>query len=234
MGNAVMVRSVRVGMPDLKAHTVSWIAGYIYVGNGILGAANGVYFLTQTGVYIVPGLIPVLGADGAVGASYVKSLDQLYRRKVYRKVSVKIMPLQSSTTNNMTYTVAPVRGPPGAVELGAGSTSTAAAIPQINVLSMTGNQTRDSFEGMMLDLTGYIAGGAGALQNEFLIAGLGGSNSPINFGQDLLGICPCSFMIGGTSSVIALQGTNTHAIVIETVCDMLDFVGAQPVIQPLG
>jgi len=145
------------------------------------------------------------------------------------------MPLQSSTTNNMTYSVAPIRGPPGDIETATGETTTTAATPQITVLSMTGNQTRDSFEGMTLDLTGSIAGGAGALQNEFMIGTVAGSSSsPILVNADLLGVCPCAFVIGGTSSVAALQGTNTHAVIVETVCDMLDFVGAQTTLVPLS
>lgn len=234
MGNASIIRSVRIGMPDLQAHTVSWVAGFIYVGNGTLGATNGVYFRTNDGTDCLTALVPVMGADSKVGASYVLNVDQLYRRKRYRRITLKVMPLQSSTTNNLTYTIAPVRGPPGQVAEMAAGNGTTAAVPQITVLSMTGNQTRDSFEGLQLDLTPYIAGGSGPKQNEFAVANVTANTTVLSANSDNLSLIPCCFVVGGTSSVSALQATNTHAVIIETVCDYLDFQGANTVVDAVG
>jgi hypothetical protein len=223
-------------MPDLQAHTVSWIAGSVYIGNGTLGATNGVYFQDSTGTYNVTQPVPVLGADAYVGASYVLALEKLYRRKRYRRVRVHFLAVQSSTTNNMTLTVSPVRGPPSTGETGGGHTDTTAAITQSAVMSMTGSKTCDSFEDAVLDLTPFIAGGSGSAQNEFAIGTSGQSpgGSPITGTQNLLGACPASFVVGGNSTVSALQGTATHRVVIETVVDYLDFIGAVTVVDPEG
>jgi len=169
-----------------------------------------------------------------VGASYVLALEKLYRRKRYRRVRAHFLAVQSSTTNNMTLTVAPVRGPPSTGETGSGHTDTTAAISQSAVMSMTGSKTCDSFEDAVLDLTPFIAGGSGAAQNEFAIGDPGPTpaNSPITTAQNLLGVCPTSFVVGGNSTVSALQATATHRVVIETVVDYLDFVGAVPVVDP--
>jgi hypothetical protein len=218
------------------SHTVSWICGSVYIGNGTLGANDSVYFQDATGTYNVPAPVPVLGADALVGASYVNALEKLYRRKRYRRVHAKFLAVQSSTTNNMTLTVAPVRGPPGDGETAAGKTDTSAAITQAAVMSLTGSKTVDSFEDATLDLTPYIASGSGGAQNEFAIANSGPTpgNSPITTAQNLLGVCPNAFVVAGNSTVTALRGTKTHQVVIETVVDYLDFVGGVPAVDPEG
>jgi len=223
-------------MPDLKLHTVSWVAGFVYVGNGTLGANDSVYFRSNTSTYVVPGLIAIAGSDPHVGASYVKALSQLYRRKVYRKIKARFQAIQSSTTNNMTLTAAPVRGPPGKAELALGTTGTGAAVSQLNVMSLSGSKTCDSFENLEIDLTPYIAGGSGASQNEFQIADFenASGDSVVLDPMDVNGSVPCSFVVSGNSTVSALRGTNTHMVVIETQCDFLDFVGAVPALDPIA
>jgi hypothetical protein len=221
-------------MPDLMSHTVSWIAGDVYVGNGTLGATNSVYFRDATATYVNPAPVPVMGQDALVGATYVVALEKLYRRKRFRRITARFLAVQSSTTNNMTLTVAPVRGPPGTGETGLASTTTTAAITQTNAMSMTGSRTVDSFEDAIVDLTPFIAGGSGSSQNEFAISESGATptNSPLLSQQNLLGACPAAFVVAGNSTVAALQGSATHKVLIETVVDYLDFVGGVPVIDP--
>jgi hypothetical protein len=235
VGNAVLVRQPRIGMPDLMAHTVSWVCGSVYVGNGTLGATNSVYFLTASGTYTNSQPTPIVGADTDIGASFVAAIEKLYRRKRIRKVRVCALATQSSTTNNLTLTMAPVRGPPDLAETGQGKTDTTAAITQANAMSMTGAKTVDSFEDCDLDLTPYISGGAGAAQNEFAIGNpTAADTSVIHPGEqaDLLGVAPAAFIVAGNSTVTALQGTSTHQIVVTMVVDYLDFVGGVPVLQP--
>jgi len=234
IGAAALIRQPKIGMPDLMAHTVSWIAGSVYIGNNTLGANDGVYFLDSTGTYTVSQPVPVLGSDTNVGATYVAALEKLYRRKRYRRIRVCFLAIQSSTTNNMTLTVAPIRGPPDIGETGLGKTDTTAAIAQSAVMSMTGPKTVDSFEDAIIDLTPYIAGGAGSAQNEVAIGGQQATTSAVTSVAQLLGVSPAAFVVGGNSTVTALRGSKTHQVVIETVVDYLDFVGAVPTVDPAG
>jgi len=231
VGNAKLIRQPRIGMADLIAHQVSWVCGKVLIGNGTLGANDGVYFLDATATYIIPGLVPILGADQYLGASYVKALDQLYRRKTLRKVSVCFQAIQSSTTNNMTLTVAPVRGPPSVSETAQGVSNTTAALDQGVVMSMTGSKTCDSFENLEIDLTPYIAGGSAAAQNEFAV-GNAGVGSPVTTAVPLLGVSPCAFAVSGNSTVTALRNTRTHIVIVSTIVDYLDFIGGQTVVGP--
>jgi len=136
----------------------------------------------------------------------------------------------------MTLTAAPVRGPPGKAELALGTTGTGAAVSQLNVMSLSGSKTCDSFENLEIDLTPYIAGGSGASQNEFQIADFenASGDSVVLDPMDVNGSVPCSFVVSGNSTVSALRGTNTHMVVIETQCDFLDFVGAVPALDPIA
>jgi hypothetical protein len=148
-------------------HCVSWVAGGVYVGDGTLGAADNIYFSTADGTGIAnqttssrTALIPVAGQDGNYGATYVKALFELYRRVRYRSIRVHFVPLQSSTSNNLTLTAAPVRGSPGYGEVVTPVTSggTSLGTSQAAVMSMTGSKTRDSFEQLDLELTSYCWG----------------------------------------------------------------------------
>lgn len=49
-----------------------------------------------------------------------------------------------------------------------------------------------------------------------------------------MGIIPASIVVAGNSTVSSLQGTSTHAIVVEQCCDYLDFTGANAVQDPIG
>jgi len=234
VGNAALIRQPRIGMPDLMSHVVSWVCGGVYIGNNTLGANDGVYFVDSTKTYTNPYPTAVLGADALIGASYVVSIEKLYRRKRYRRVRIQFLAVQSSTTNNMTLTVAPVRGPPGFGETGSGQAGTVAPITQAAAMSLTGAKTVDSFEDANLDLTPFIAGGSGALQNEFAIASSVNAASILVTPANLLGVSPAAFVVAGNSTVTALRGTLTHQVVIETVVDYLDFVGGVQPPNPEG
>jgi len=238
VGNAKFIRTPQIGIPDLKNFSTSWVMGSAYVGNGTLGATNKVYFQTLSSVNWTSATpIPIAPASTDLGATYILAIEKLFRRKVYRKLVLYAIPVQSSTTNNMTLTIAPVRGPPGTGELAVGSTDTTAApFTQSQLMSYNGQETVDSFEPMCMDLTPYIAGGSGALQNEFNIAAIGYTSASIISGNasDFLGVLPASFVLAGNSTVSALQGSITHLIVVVQICDYLDFTGAVPVVDPIG
>lgn len=241
MGNAVMIRTPQIGIPNLKGFKTSYYAGTIYIGNGTLGATNKVYYLLNSGLDTVTGNspIPIAPASSDLGASYITAIEQLFRRKHYKSLKIYFIALQSSTTNNMTLTVAPVRGPPDAIEnyaLASTTDTTANHFTQSALMSYNGVKTIDSFESMSMDLTPYIAGGSGSDQREFAIgaaANDGGAAANSELG-DLLGIIPASIVVAGNSTVSSLQGTSTHAIVVEQCCDYLDFTGANAVQDPIG
>jgi hypothetical protein len=216
-------------------HRISWIAGGVLVGDGTLGNANGVYFLDVAGTKVaqagvdgdnnpLASLIPICGPDGTYGASYVKAIFQLYRRVRYRAIRVSFVPLQSSTANNMTLSAAPIRGPPEYEEVVSLSTGANDTQTQASVMSMSGSQTRDSFEQLDLDLTPYIAGGSGPKQNEFSNGGEDGKIADDSAGA--IGRVPACFVVSGNSTLAALQGTVTHYVVVETIVDLYDFTGA--------
>jgi len=239
MGNAVMIRTPQIGIPNLKNFKTSYVAGTVYVGNGTLGATNKVYYLLNDGAHTLTGAapVPIAPASADIGATYITAIEQLFRRKHYRELKVYFIALQSSTTNNLTLTVAPVRGPPDGPEnvlLQLSTTTTAAQFTQSQLFSYNGVKTIDSFESTMLNLKPFIAGGSGADQCEFAIGANSASNNELQVNTDLLGIIPASFVLAGVSTVAALQGTTTHAIVIEQCCDYLDFTGAEPVVNPIG
>jgi hypothetical protein len=235
---AVRVRLPTVGMSDLMQHRITWVTGTIYVGNGTLGAANSVYLANQAAsdTYVAGTnggfWVPFAPADADLGTTYAASIMKLYRRLRIRKAKVHLLTVQSSTTNNAVVAIAPCRGPPGAAEIVQQQTNTAAAQTLQNLMSISGMDSCDSFENLTLDLTPYIAGGAGAQQNEFAIANSIVANEDPGQTFSPIGVVPCAFQVAGNSTVSALQGTVLHNVVCEMVCDLLDFVGAVPVIDP--
>jgi hypothetical protein len=238
IGSAVRVRVPTVGMSDLIQHRITWVAGTVLVGNGTIGSANAVFMANQAaseGYDAGSGggfWIPFAPADADVGATYAAAIMKLYRRVRIRRAAVHFRTIQSSTTNNLVVAVAPCRGPPGAAEIAGLSTTPNVVQSLQNLMSVSGMQSCDSFENMSLDLTPYIAGGAGANQNEFAIANTIAQSADPGQVLDPIGVVPCAFQVAGNSTVTALQGSVTHNIVCEMVCDLLDFVGAVPVIDP--
>lgn len=238
-GAAQASRPGAIGMKDLIAHEVSWLAGYTTVGNGTLGTTDAVYFEpgASTGNVVNnatgSGMVPILGADTAIGQSYVSDIEKHYSRKRIRKVTLELVSLNPSTANACMVYVGPVRGP-GA----AGDTSlsngvvTAATLP--NVLGMTDALTAASYESKKLEMTRFIAGGSGGAQNEFAIS-RDGDDVSTAWGagnMDLDMIAPCAFVVAGTNATAALRGTRVHMIVIRQIVDLLDFLGGQSLAIP--
>jgi len=247
-GTVVRTRFPRIGMSDLRNHTISWIAGYTFVGNGTNGAANAVLFKTAAGTYIMGnagsgnlGGIPILPADSQVGATYVTDVEKHYARKIIKRMWMHVVSLQPSTSNNMMAVVAPARGP-GLAEQGiAEPLATATVVSQTltNVMSMDGAMTVDSFETKTIEITRFIAGGSGAKQNEFEMQyGANVANTVLVSGAapdtDLIGLCPASFIVSGNNTTSGLQNTAVHAIVIEQQIDLLDYIGGSSLYQPVG
>lgn len=225
----------KIGLSDLIAHKVSWIAGYIWVGNGTLGVTDAVYYYNRPQTKLATGgacHVPVLAGDNDVGANYVKNLEQMYARKVIRRLRARIISLNPSTANAMVACVAPVAGTGDSL-----NTTWATGLPaqqtMSNVVGMTREKPIPSYESRVLDLTSFVHGGSGPRQNEFDIASNAAASSTF-VGQDLVGVAPCCLCVAGVNNTTALRGTITHMIVIEQVCDYLDFLGGAGLTNPLA
>jgi hypothetical protein len=238
-GVAVRVRLPTVGMSDLMQHRITWVMGTVYIGNGTVGAAKSVYFNDNSGANLVAGAgggfwVPIAPGDAKVGTTYAQSLMKLYRRMRVRQCRVHLLTQQSSTTNNLVVGIAPCRGTPGAAEWPQESSSTTAAQTLVNLMSIAGMKTCDSFQNTTLELTPYIAGGSGARQDEFNCASSATATTFIGSTADGAMAVPCAVQVAGNSTVTALQASSTHIIVGEMVVDFLDFCGAVSVIDPEG
>jgi len=220
VGAAQSVLFRGVGLSDLVAHRASWLAGYIYVGNGTLGATDGVYYRdVTTNVTIVPSA-PIGAGDANVGQTYMQDIEKHYSRKVYRRLMAHIIPLQTSTSNSMVAYIAPTRGPTGLLSSATHTDTTVA-----NVISMGGVTEAASWQASTIDITPYIAGGSGAQQNEFQMTNLVAEGAIIGndtWGTDLV---PAMLTVAGNNATSGLRGTNTHLVVIEQIADYLDFLG---------
>lgn len=218
----------RVGLKDLVAHQVSWVIGNVYVGNGVLGSNDNVFFFTfgnlVTGAQ--SGQVPILGGDESLGATYVRDIEKYYSRKIIRKLQLRLVSLVPSTANSMMVAIGPVRGSGAAGDtvLSAGAAVTAPSL--VNTLGMAGAKSFASYESGVLDLTPYIAGGSGAAQNEFTINADGESPSQWGTGAfDLVGLSPAAFVVSGSNATAGLRGTTTHYLIAEMIVDFMDFLG---------
>lgn len=237
---AVSMGPRRVGMSDLRDHAISWLAGYVYVGNGTLGATDSIYAVDPTKTETIvpaPGLtgqtnggVPIVEGDTLLGATYAADVVKHYARKVIKKVWLDVLPLQTSTTNSMIAAVAPMRGPGS---IGQPGTGTAAGNSYNNVLSMAGFKQCASWEGMRVDMTPYIAGGSGAKQNEYDVsAGDGSSTAAGGYTYYTRGVVPCTFSVSGSNSTTSLRGTVTHSLIVTEVVDLLDSIGGNASTEP--
>jgi len=228
--SARMGRTVQTGMSDVMGHTISWLAGYVYVGNGTLGATDSVYLVDPSVTYTVTmngftggyGL-PVYESDSIFGASYALDVVKHYARIRRRRVTAHVRSLQPATDNNMEVIVAPTRGPS---YVGSSTTGTSAAQSYTNVISTRGVKGAPCWGDVDLDLTSFIAGGSGSRQDEF-DTNLGADIQTCISGAsyELRGVLPCCLTASGKSSGTALRGTTTHAVFIEEVVDLLDWLG---------
>jgi len=232
---AVSMSARDVGMTDLKAHSISWLAGYIYVGNGTLGATNGVYYMDPSKTYTVTNFssngnnVPFSSADSIVGVSYASDLQKHYGRKILQRARLRIVPIFPATSNSMSVILAPQRGPQG---IGQVKTDATAGIAYTTVLGMHGAKQCASWEGMEFDLTPYIAGGSGAKQNEFMTTTAISQGPEGGYVYAALQNVPLTFCVSGNNSTTALQGTVTHAIIGTEVLDLVDFIGSNNAQSP--
>jgi hypothetical protein len=224
---AVSIKGMRVGMSDVLAHNISWLTGFIYVGNGTLGATDGVYFGDTSKTFTILKNIPIAASDSVLGASYCSDIEKHYARKRIRSQKLTLLPLYPSTSNSMTVIIAPERGP-GGTGGAATHTDTTAANLYTNILSMNGAKQVASWEQLDLDLTPYIAGGSGAKQNEFSVDALYAASTELGSNQpNGEGLIPTTFAVSGNNGTSGLRGTVTHAVVISQVVDYIDFLGGQ-------
>jgi len=239
VGAAVSVSARRVGMSDMIGHVISWLVGYIYVGNGTLGATDSVYAADPSKTYtVVQGgtgygaNVPMAAADNLVGASYARDIIKHYARLRIRKVALDVVPLFPNTSSGMSVIVAPQRGR-GSV--GAVATDTTAALPYTDVLSMAGSKQCASWEKMSFDMTPFIAGGGGSAQNEFdTQTGQSTTTAVNNEVGSQLPTVPCTFAVSGNNSTSGLRGTTTHALIGVFVVDLIDFLGGNSVNEPVA
>jgi hypothetical protein len=234
VGAAVSSSSVPrgLGLVDIRKMELSWQAGYIYVGNGTLGATNGIYFLDPSSTYtLFPG-IAVSGSDSLVGASYVNDLQKHFARKVIHKCFVEITSLNPSTSNSMVAYIAPYRGAGQTVNM-VKQVDTTAANTLTNIISMTGARPFASWQSGVIDASSFISGGSGAAQNEFQINTTHNGNTTVYANNvDGVGLIPLSINCAGNNSTSGLQGTSTHIVVIRQIIDLLDFIGGQSAPDP--
>jgi hypothetical protein len=228
----------RVGMSDIRGHSMSWLAGYIYVGNGTLGATDSVYFCDPTKTYTIvnnAGIganVPVAGGDALVGATYIGDVIKHFSRMRINSQRLILEPLQPSTANSMVALVAPQKGSSG---IGKSATDTTAGLTYTNVISMNGMRQAASWESCSIDLTGFIGGGSGQKQNEFDInAGIDANGESSQSGYAARGVIPTSFAVSGSNSTTGLRGTVTHAVFIEQSVDLLDYIGGNNATYPEG
>jgi len=228
----------RVGMSDIRNHTMSWLAGYIYVGNGTLGATDSVYFCDTTKTYTVvanSGVganVPVAGGDGLVGATYISDVTKHFSRMRINTQKLILEPLQPSTANSMVALVAPQKGASG---IGKTATDTTASLAYTSVISMNSVKQAASWESCTVDMTGFIGGGSGAKQNEFDInLGYNNAYELASYSYVTRGVIPTTFAVSGSNSTSALRGTVTHAVFIEQSVDLLDYLGGNAATYPAG
>jgi len=220
----------KVGMRDLMAHEISFLAGYVYVGNGTLGATDGVYYENVAKNKIATPYsggsathVPILPGDAEVGASYVKDIDKHFARKRIRSLHAELHSLQPATSNSMVVQLSPVRGAGSASDTRL-TTGTTAGATLAATIAMDGSKSCTSWEGLDLDLTPFIAGGSGAKQNEFNNDAQDALGTPWDGQLDLNQVVPACLVVAGQNNTTALRGTQTHMIVIRIVLDYLDFI----------
>jgi len=215
-----MTRSL--GLQDVEGLQISYLSGYLYVGNNTLGNNLSVYFVDSAGTHVFTSPVPLSPSDAAIGQSYVADVFKHFMRRRYRSIKLHCLSLQPNTTNNMVANVAPVRG--GAITASV-STTTGSALAQAGVMGMKGHQQFPVWDGATYDLTPYIAGGSGSAQNEFNQSQSAAVES-IPSAASLSLASPCGFAVSGSAITSTLEGENTHAVIIEMVVDLLDFVAS--------
>jgi hypothetical protein len=229
----------RLGISDIRSLRIAWVIGFTYVGNGVNGTANSVYFNTASLTWIIKGMasgssgqVPILDADTDVGQTYVKDIIKHFARKVVKRMWLHVDSLQPSTSNNMMAMIGVSRGPGGSVASIPITSATAAITSNTvgNVASMRGSFPVDSFESKTIEITDMIAGGSGARQNEFEIQDAVAASSFYATTAtatviDPDGLVPACLAVAGNNTTAGLEGTNVHQISVEQEIDLLDYLG---------
>jgi hypothetical protein len=124
----------------------------------------------------------------------------------------------------MVANLAPHRG--GDFESTTKSDATA-ALSQAAVLGAKDQIQIASWQNGILNLNSYIAGGSGALQNEF--GNIAHAQADVFAATDsdevLSLLSPVGFAVSGSNTTAALRGTKTHAVLVEIEFTFLDYMG---------
>jgi hypothetical protein len=230
-------RIPKVGLRDMRDLDISWLAGYTLVGNGTLGATDGVYFTDSTAAYIAPtnssgDAIPVAPGDAVLGATYIKDILKHFQRMTIKSVELNVLSINPSTSNSMTAAIMPAAGA-GTITQSLTNSSSSAGPSFTNVIGSEGAILVASWESARLDLTKYIRGGSGPKQNDFQL-GYEGSGSIGTQTQYLQGVTPCGYIISGINSTTALRATKVHALILTMKVDLFDFVAGETSQLPFG
>jgi len=245
LGAVVGPNFMRLGVADIRRCRVAWVLGYTFVGSAADGVANSVYFTDNTQTLIVggkaysagSGWVPIAGSDTKLGATYVSDLQKHFARRIVHRMKVRVESLNPSTSNNMMAVVSFGRG--ANICLGTKPNILATAGLQANALTdasaVADKLVVASYETKELDITHLIAGGGGALQNEFDTATgnvaqgqttLLVANSLIGtVATDLEGVVPACICVSGNNTTAGLQNTVVHQIVVEQEVSFVDFIG---------
>lgn len=250
IGAGQVYRLPSVGLPSRLRATIGWVTGTVRVGNGVTGVANSVYFRLASGAGLAGPQVggnaarcwmPAAACDTNLGQSYMADVMKHYSRLIIHKARMCLVTLHPSTANDCTVQLAVARGPGPSAQGYYNTTATmvAAATADVIPLPETSRITVASYESKDLDVTRFIAGGSGAKQNEFEInadsfATVIHPAANTASAMDLEGLVPFSFIVGGTNSTAALQGLDTHDVVIEYDMELLDFIGAINLLAPVG
>jgi hypothetical protein len=224
-------------MSDIKGHTISWLVGYIFVGNGTNGVTNNIYLMDQTGTYFVVANgvgnnVPVAPGDANVGAAYLADVIKHFARMRIHRSRLIAEPLQPATSNSMVVIIAPQKGASNVGGLVA-IAGTTAGLTYTNVISMTGVKQAAAWEKLEIDMTPFIGGGSGAGQNEFDINPGNNAGTANGDAESLLrGVIPTTFAVSGANATGSLENTRTHAVFIEMVVDLIDYVGGNSSTDP--
>jgi len=215
--------TVGPGISNLRCR-LAYVAGAAYVGNGTLGATDGVYFLVPAANAWASGYVPIAPADATWGRTYINDIVKHYTRRIYHRIVIHYVPFGggASSTSALTIGFAPLMGGSGAA---VGYLSTNANPPFVvaDCLGTSGGMAKPSWEGWSYDLTRYIRGGSGPKQNEFssvTAANLSSSTAA----AELREIIPCNFAFAGNSPAIAsYRGTSIGLVYVTLDVELLDF-----------
>jgi hypothetical protein len=210
------------GMANLLRHRFQYQAGYVYVGNGTLGAASQVYFAVNGLGSQALAYVPVMPADATFGQSYITDIAKHYARKVVHTVRLHILPISASNSSatGVDVVLAPYRG--GSIDVSMDSGKVAAPTAT-NIIGSSGAVQFPIWKGHTMDLTPYIAGGSGREQNEFNIGSATASTSDTQAINSW--VVPCAYILSGDAPSTTYDGSYIGRIYVEIVMSFLDFIG---------